>query len=193
MRSDYILYALAAVFFMMTALSLALVVEQSQKDLWVVATIVLGLFSAGLGYYQRPKAEGAKTQPSPTMPPATMPHPQPAVVDDSHEKEGFVAENVDRTAETPMLPQSPSPMPMPVVAPMPVLPPVPAEVPAAPTNDLTRVKGIGGKRAAQLKAVGINNIDDLATASPSDLAAKLNVSPKIVEKWVAGARELAEK
>lgn len=193
MRLDYILYGLAVVFFMMTAVSLALIGEQNQRNVWVVATVVLGLFSAGLGYSQRPKAVAAKTQAVPAVPLSTMPKPEHAVVDDAHEKEGFVAENVNRTVETPMLPQAPSPMPMPVVAPMPVLPPVPTEIPAAPTKDLTSVKGIGGKRAAQLKALGISNIDVLAAASPRDLAAKMKVSPKIVEKWVAGAKELVEK
>ena len=55
MRSDYLLYALAVVFFIITAASLALVIDQTEKSLWVVSTVVVGLFSASLGYIFRPK------------------------------------------------------------------------------------------------------------------------------------------
>ena len=190
MRLDYILYALALVFFMMTAVSLALVAEQGQRDLWVVSTVVLAVFSAGLGYYKRPKEE-AKAQTLPTVTPATMPQPEPAKVDDAHEAEAVRVENVGRVSETPMLPPSVSSVPMPVVAPMPVLPAAPSGGQVAPANDLKKVKGIGEKRAAQLGALGINNVDDLAVASAEELAAKLGVSRKVAEKWVLGAKELA--
>ncbi len=192
MRLDYIFYALALVFFMMTAVSLALVADQGQRDLWVVATVILGLFSAGLGFYKRPK-EKAKAESAPAVKQATMPQPQPAKIDDAHEAEALRAENVERVAEPlPMLPQSASPLPMPVVAPMPVLPAAPVEAEAAPVNDLKKVKGIGEKRAAQLKALGLNNVDDLAAASAGVLAAELGVSRKVAEKWVSGAKELVE-
>jgi predicted flap endonuclease-1-like 5' DNA nuclease len=59
--------------------------------------------------------------------------------------------------------------------------------------ELTEVKGIGQKRADQLKALGINNVKDLAKASEGDLAAKLKISPKITGKWIENAKNLVEK
>ena len=178
MRSDYLLYLLAAVFFIITAVSLALVVDQAEKSLWVVTTVVLGLFSIGLGYYQRPKA---KTEPS-----------QPAEPGDAHVKEAYIAENVERPSEPVPMPQSSSPVPMQVVAPIPVATPPPIETPAPLESELMLVKGIGEKRAAQLKALGINNLDDLAKVSPEDLAKNLLISPKITRKWVESAKELGK-
>ncbi|MGD0995976.1 MAG: helix-hairpin-helix domain-containing protein [Candidatus Bathyarchaeia archaeon] len=58
---------------------------------------------------------------------------------------------------------------------------------------LTEVSGIGEKRESQLKAIGINSVDDLAKASVEDLAKRLKVSPKIVAKWVASAKQLQQK
>jgi len=59
--------------------------------------------------------------------------------------------------------------------------------------DLTEVKGIGEKRTNQLKTYGINNVDDLAKGSIQDLAKRLNVSPKIVAKWVEDAKQLLKE
>ena len=63
--------------------------------------------------------------------------------------------------------------------------------PVAPVNmvELTQIKGIGEKRAAQLKSNGVNNILDLAKCDVADLAEKLKISPKFVEKWIAAAKE----
>jgi predicted flap endonuclease-1-like 5' DNA nuclease len=58
---------------------------------------------------------------------------------------------------------------------------------------LTEVSGIGEKRATQLNALGIFNVDDLAKAQAEDLAKSLKVSPKIVAKWVMGAKQLLQK
>jgi predicted flap endonuclease-1-like 5' DNA nuclease len=193
LRSDYLLYALAAVFFVITAVSLVMVVEQTQKSLWVVTTVVLGLFSLGLGYYQRPKVKTVSSESSVSVPPATMPQPQQPAIGDAHEVEASRAENVGRAVEAPILPASPTPVPMQVSPPMPVLAPAPVvETQAVPKDELTRVKGIGAKRAAQLKAQGINNIDDLAKASVGDVVAKLGVTRKVAKKWIANAKELAE-
>ena len=60
-------------------------------------------------------------------------------------------------------------------------------------SPLMRVSGIGEKRAAQLNALGINTLDDLANASTKDIAKSLKVSPKIVAKWIAGAKQLNKK
>jgi predicted flap endonuclease-1-like 5' DNA nuclease len=65
---------------------------------------------------------------------------------------------------------------------------------------LTEVSGVGEKRASQLKAIGINSVDDLAKASVEDVAKRLKVSPKtvavspkIVAEWVASAKQLQQK
>lgn len=86
-----------------------------------------------------------------------------------------------------------------ITAPQETLPPtqpettVEAPAPASSvtaTMDLTQVKGIGEKRAAQLKALGINSADDLADASANAIAKKLKISPKITSKWIESAKEL---
>jgi predicted flap endonuclease-1-like 5' DNA nuclease len=185
MRLDYTLYVLAVVFFLITAVSFVMVTAQPERNLWVLTTVVLALFSIGLGYYERPKAE-ITAVPQPEVSPVT------AITEDAHAKEAYTAENVEKTLETPTMPESTTPVPMQVIAPIPVPTPPPAETPATPTIDLTEVKGIGEKRAAQLKALGISSIDELAKASAEDIATKLKISPKIVEKWITGAKELVK-
>jgi predicted flap endonuclease-1-like 5' DNA nuclease len=66
------------------------------------------------------------------------------------------------------------------------------EAPPQPAG-LTQLKGIKEKRAAQLKALGINTIEDLAKASAKDLATNLKISPKITGKWIENAKEIVEK
>lgn len=56
-------------------------------------------------------------------------------------------------------------------------------------DDLTRVKGIGTRRAAQLKALGINTVADLSASSAEDVAEKLNVSPRRTSRWITEARK----
>src|SRR3989304_2637625 len=166
MRLDYMLYGLAAVFFLITAVSFVMLTEQpNERNLWVVATVVLGLLSIGLGYYQRQKARVEARQPA---------APTPQVTTVEAPKEEKVEAAIQAT------PVAPAPEPT-------ITPPS-----AAPTIELTQVKGIGEKRAAQLKAIGINSVDELAATSAEDIATKLKISPKIVEKWVAGAKELVK-
>jgi len=62
-----------------------------------------------------------------------------------------------------------------------------------PKVELTEVKGIGEKRAQQLKALGISSVEDLAKASATDMAEKLKISPKITGRWIENAKNLAEK
>jgi predicted flap endonuclease-1-like 5' DNA nuclease len=69
---------------------------------------------------------------------------------------------------------------------------IPVET-ALPKIELTEVKGIGEKRAEQLKTLGISSVEDLAKASVDDLAAKLKISPKITGKWIESAKKLVEK
>jgi len=185
MRSDYLLYTLAAVFFIITAASLALVADQVQKSLWAVTTVVLGLFSAGLGYYQRSKST-TKAQPAPATIPVTI---EPS---DAHIKEAHMAESVEVHAEPTVVPLSPTPTPTQVIVPIPMMTPSPVEAPAPLKSELTAIRGISEKRAAQLKTLGINNVDDLAKVSAEDLAKDLSVSPKITRMWIGSAKKLAK-
>ncbi|MDI6904272.1 MAG: helix-hairpin-helix domain-containing protein [Candidatus Bathyarchaeia archaeon] len=144
MRSDYALYTVAIIFFIITGVVLAYQVEY----MWTVATVVLGLLFIGLGYSQRPKS-------------------------------------MVTTIETPLAPTAPT-----------TLTEEKSEtaMEIAPTAvELTEVKGIGEKRAEQLKTLGINSAEDLAKASAKDLAVKLKVSPKITERWIKNAKEIVEK
>ena len=147
MRSDYALYTVAIIFFILTATAAFMLKEaESERNLWVVTTAVLGLLFIGLGYSQRPKI--TEIEPLPTSAPTT-----PATIT----KEETVTE-------------------------------------AAPTvAPLTEVKGIGEKRAEQLKGLGINSIEELAKASAKELASELKISPKITAKWIGNAKKLAEK
>jgi predicted RecB family nuclease len=61
------------------------------------------------------------------------------------------------------------------------------------THELLEVKGIKDKRALQLKAVGINTVEDLAKASPTDLATKLKIAPYFTGKWIENAKQIVEK
>jgi predicted flap endonuclease-1-like 5' DNA nuclease len=56
--------------------------------------------------------------------------------------------------------------------------------------ELTQVKGIGEKRAPQLKAIRISSVNDLAKASAEDIAKKLRISSKITKKWIDSAKAL---
>jgi transposase len=40
--------------------------------------------------------------------------------------------------------------------------------------------------------LGISNLDALAAASAESIAKSLKVSPKVVEKWIASAKELVK-
>jgi len=152
MRSDYALYTVAIIFFIVTGMSLALA-----ENLWVVATAILGFLFIGLGYTQKPKPQAITVEARPQAPAPEMPTPSPV-------PEVMKEEKVETVVE--ITPQK---------------------------MELTEVKGIGEKRAQQLKALGISSVEDLAKASAADIAEKLKISPKITGKWIENAKTLAEK
>jgi predicted flap endonuclease-1-like 5' DNA nuclease len=153
MRSDYALYTVAIIFFIIT---LAVVTtNQEPEGVWIVTTTVLGFLFIGLGYTQRPRAQ-ATVQPAP---------PTPTPVTETTKEKTEITVEAAQVASASML----------------------------PTSELTKVKGIGAKRSEQLKALGINTIEDLAQASAENLASKLKISPKITGKWISEAKKLAEK
>ena len=164
MRLDYALYGLAIILFAVSAISFFAVSEQDGQSLYVVSTAVVGLLSAGTGYVSRPKAQASAAV-------------QPA----ASEPQAVIAEPVQQTAtvEAPIVTEV---QPAAQVS-------APQTAPAA-TSELTQIRGINSKRAEQLKANGISNLEELAHASAEDLAAKLNVSPKIVKMWIGSAKKL---
>jgi len=154
MRSDYALYIVAVIFFLISITVFFYQVEY--RELWTVTTVVLGFLFLGLGYTLRPKITATTTEtpqpPTPAPPTTVTETPTPTVT-----------ERAEVTVET------------------------------APTIELTQVKGIGPKRAEQLKSLGINSIKDLAEASAKNLATKLEISPKITRRWIENAKKLVEK
>jgi predicted flap endonuclease-1-like 5' DNA nuclease len=60
----------------------------------------------------------------------------------------------------------------------------------ADTAPLTDVKGIGPKRAAQLKAIGVATVADLAGSDPARLGEQLSVSTQRAARWIANAQHL---
>ncbi|RLI42367.1 hypothetical protein DRO59_04345 [Candidatus Bathyarchaeota archaeon] len=151
MRSDYALYIVAIIFFLIS-ITVFFYQEVEYRELWTVTTVVLGFLFLGLGYTLRPKITTTETPQPPTPAPPTTVTETPTVT-----------ERAEVTVET------------------------------APTVELTQVKGIGPKRAEQLKSLGINSIKDLAEASAKNLATKLEISPKITRRWIENAKKLVEK
>jgi len=157
MRSDYALYIVAIIFFVITGLSFILGLAEFERNVSVVTTTVLGLLFLGLGYTQRPKPQAPTIEaPTPTVTPEISPS-TPAT-------ETVKEEKVETVTEV-----------------------------AMPKGELTQIKGIGAKRAQQLKALGISNVEDLAKASAKNLAERLKISPKITRKWIEDAKELIQK
>jgi predicted flap endonuclease-1-like 5' DNA nuclease len=212
MRSDYALYIVAAFFFILTAISAILIVEV-ERSLWMVATAVLGLLSVGLGYYQRPKAivptqtvSQAVTAVEPVAPepqaaPVEAPAPAfeaPTLVEEKAteiqtepvmpEVEAAPAIEAPPEIETPIQPPVMETPPV-IEAPAPIVLQEPEAVPEETVSPLTKVKGIGEKRATQLNALGISTVAELAQASPQGIAKSLKISPKIVAKWVDEAKQ----
>ncbi len=168
MRLDYALYAVAIILFILTGV---VAVYAATQQLWVVTTAVLGLVCIGIGYWQRPQVQTTTQIPSPqptttiTPPVSIVTQQPPATVTQEH------------IVEETKTPEQPTPA---------------AEIqPSVAT--LLNVKGIKEKRAQQLRAVGINTIEDLAKASPEDLASKLKIAPYFTGQWIENAKKIVAK
>ena len=205
MRLDYGLYIVAALLFTITVFSAVLIVE-TERSLWVVTTAVLGILALGLGYYQRPRATVSTQLPPPavTEPAAVEMMPQEMQVEKIQVPvEEKIEVKVDKNEapveaaaliEVPPVIEAPV-QPSNIETPQITQPPTQQATEAVPVetvveSPLIKIKGIGEKRANQLNALGINTIDELAKASAQDIAKSLKISSKIVDKWVAGAKDL---
>lgn len=201
MRLDYPLYALAVVFFVISAFTFTMVTDTNARDIYAVLTVIIGLLLAIAGYLLRPKTEAASVYPQaqPPQEPAPQTPPQPAAHVEAPVAENPVVEPAK--IETPLMIEAPK-MVTPALekpAAAEALPPAtvkeaPAIEAAAPseTTELTQIRGINAKRAVQLNAIGIKSVEDLAKASASDLAEKLEVSEKIVKMWIGSAKKLVK-
>jgi len=71
MRSDYALYTVAIIFFIITGTVSVLELTEFERNLGIITTAVLGLLFIGLGYSQRPRITETEPllTPAPTTPP----------------------------------------------------------------------------------------------------------------------------
>jgi predicted flap endonuclease-1-like 5' DNA nuclease len=206
MRSNYILYALAIVFFLITVVSAEAFTGIDQIIL-VLVSALLGIISLGFGLTQRSKPpqtnqtlqtpaaeEIPQTKTSPTSKIENLPSPPVPM-----QSETSIANPPTATTLVPMEKEVTTIQTVPVKA-------VPALIPEEPATlvpikqstltlketALTDVKGIGQKRANQLKTLDIKTVEDLANSSVEDLAKKLKISPKIAYRWIVSAKELTK-
>jgi predicted flap endonuclease-1-like 5' DNA nuclease len=171
MRLDYALYMLAAILLIITIVPFVVPInmETTATSVWVVASLVLGLISIGLGYSQRPKTAAQSCQPAMEVyqaKPETQPTPT---------GEAQITEETKAKMEKPAMQKAPT-----------------MATSDASTLKLMQVKGIGEKRATQLKALGVNSVDDLAKVSAKTVAKNLKISLKTVSKWIENAKELID-
>ncbi|MFQ6063974.1 MAG: helix-hairpin-helix domain-containing protein [Candidatus Bathyarchaeia archaeon] len=97
-----------------------------------------------------------------------------------------------RPEETTLAPPTPpAPKPPPKISAPPQIP-QPKKAVTSPI-DITKIKGIGPKRAEQLRTLGINTAQDLAETTATTLAAKTELSPKITSGWIREAKRLVKK
>jgi len=86
--------------------------------------------------------------------------------------------------------QKPEEKPAQQQPPQPIQPPI---EPTRPLTELTKIKGIGPKRIAQLNALQIISVEDLVRFSEEDLAVKLKISRKTTAKWLEQAKDLLKQ
>jgi predicted flap endonuclease-1-like 5' DNA nuclease len=173
MRLDYVLYVLAVILLIITIVPFIVPInmEITATSVWVVASLVLGLFSIGLGYSQRPKTTAQACQPAMSVNQEAAPETLLTPTGEAPETEENKA-TMEKTA----------------------MKTAPATVTSATSKlQLMQVKGIGKKRATQLKALGINSVDDIAKASAKTVSEKLKISLKTVSKWIENAKELIDQ
>jgi predicted flap endonuclease-1-like 5' DNA nuclease len=193
MRLDITLYSLAVVFFVITIAS-AVLLAGTDQTLWILTSGLLGILSLSLGFIQRPRTTAQINQPPTAIPVTASAQPIGTATPQAPTEEERLPAQTASVTETPAV-QEPA-----VTVEQPAIPEPPANIVSSQEaiessmgHALTEVSGIGEKRATQLNALGIFNVDDLAKAQAEDLAKSLKVSPKIVAKWVMGAKQLLQK
>lgn len=168
MRLDYTMYILGIVLLAITILPFMVQIEgitDYERNLWVILTVVLGVISIILGYSQRPKTPAQSCQI-----PVNLPEPKKDVV--------LLKKSIKKNNENKL-------------EPLVIYEEKTVEIiPDMHDIELTQVKGIGEKRAIQLKALGIKTVNDLANESATNISKKLKISLKITKKWKTNAKKL---
>ena len=60
------------------------------------------------------------------------------------------------------------------------------------TPNLTRINGIGPRRALELEFAGVRTVSDLATRSPQHLSEKTGIPIILISKWIIEANKLTK-
>ena len=219
MRLDYPLYGLAVVSFILSATLFAVLGQQDGQLLYAASVAVLGLFFVAGGYFVRPKSKPMPTFQTPSAPPAVAEPVQQEATVKPVTLESLKMDHQTTSAVETASPIEATKVEAPSVK-APIVTyaqpttlvlagsaniaaadmttpaqPIETAVPKAEstnTSDVRKIRGINENRASQLRANGIVTITDLAQASPTDLAAKLEVSEKIVKMWVGSAKKLTK-
>ncbi len=214
MRLDYALYGVAIILFIITAGIIASISQQNGSIIYGSLTAILGIISIGCGYFLKPPVKKMTSEPpvQPTQPTISEPQPQPTVATEAPKAEAIIEEPKSTEAapkvETPIAETSNMEHSIVVQPPQTIqmTTPEPAKMTLEPETEnkteectvdtaahgLAQIKCISAKRAEQLNANGINTVEDLAKASSSELATKLQVSEKIVKMWIGSAKKLAK-
>jgi predicted flap endonuclease-1-like 5' DNA nuclease len=206
MRSDYSFYALAIVFFMVTIVS-AWALAGTFQIILISILALLGMISLGFGLTLRSKSlQSNQTPPIPTPQEITQTEPsQTSKIENlppppvPMKPETSIVKTPPITTHVSMETEVTSIQTVPVIAVPALLPEQTSIVMSIKQSTLplketalTDVRGIGPKRANQLETLDIKTAEDLANASIEDLAKKLEISSKIVAKWIASAKELTK-
>ena len=209
MRSDVILYVVAAFFF---ALAIVSTVKLTGTDrlIWMALDIGLGIILLIGGYHQRPKTKKTVktlsntpvvTPPSETttqLTPVEETQLESSEVKKSETEEAPVEEAPVETSQTIGASVEASES----IVEAPVSSTLQEQISSVTIQDnetpaqveqeglpLTDIKGVGEKRAAQLNALGITTAEELSLASVEDLAKGLKISPKVAAKLVEAAKQ----
>jgi len=65
-----------------------------------------------------------------------------------------------------------------------------SDIKTEPTSELTKIKGIGKKRACDLEFAGVTSIADLAKRSPQHLSEKTGISITQISSWIIEANKI---
>jgi predicted flap endonuclease-1-like 5' DNA nuclease len=212
MRSDYALYVVAVIFFVITIISLLALSSDFERNLSAVATVVLGLLFAGVGYTQRPRAKTETAHAPVTHAPVTHAPVTHAPVTHAPVTQAPVTHAPVTHAPVTQAPVTHAPVTQAPVTQVALSPPAvsgtvkeaaqqkiepvvePITAAVQPLKmELTAVKGIKEKRAEQLRSLGISSVEQLANASAEDLAKRLKIAPYFTQRWVENAKEIIAK
>jgi predicted flap endonuclease-1-like 5' DNA nuclease len=204
MRLDFILYGLAIISFIVAIFLFFVVGEQDGQIIYVFFAVGLGILLIGSGYFLRP-TKTTRTMVSTQedisketeMKPIQKATAKADVSNKQIEMENVKQSEVTQKSEITMLEEQLSEISK------------AAKIKPAAQNkahqievqkvekslsskdlSLTNIRGINAKRADQMKSNGITNIEDLAKASSSELASKLEVSERIVKMWIGTAKKI---